>query len=724
MRELISKGLLKIRTKIILIFCLLIILFSILFVGVINQYFNFVLSNNINQLNTISDNVANSISNEMLQTANALQYLVESNDLETAINFYTDENNSWPLNKLALTYITYYAQIMDNMIIESSDPKIPVWKLKQTDYIFVENISNNSLFEINIWKKAKQLNKLVISIKVHKDDLYLTAMLDLDILNERVLVPIKIGEKGFISSYSANNIILMSPHKNQVGRQIQEIVKTDYENQELNIDGIEKFLQMQNKGEQGFIIYDSYWFDENRAYPAKKIASFSPVPIFDGYITITSIADYEETTNQLKVGVTRILLLGFINLFIFLFIFFFLYESKRKEKAILRENKYLNELNKTLQILHENEKTIFHHQRLQIIGTMTSGITHELNNLLTPIMGYASLLRQDLSEDSPYIDDVDEILKASQKSKEIMSQISAIGKRNIATVHSFTKINKILINIKKMIKNIIPPSIEVDFIFDKNSNGFSCNQTQIEQVILNLVLNSIGALDKKEKGKIEIVFYTKELNQLTYGCISVKDNGCGIPSNIVNQIFDPFFTTKSPDKGTGLGLSIVQNIISAHHGFLEVDSKINEGANFIISLPIVHERSVLIKKKHKENYNKSSIIKVLLLEENPSVAKMLERGLKHNSIDVICASNLKDALQKIKEIKFELFLCSDTYNNQEVLDIVYGVKNITVKMPIIVLASFLRKELVEAKMSKIINDYILKPITFDDLLESIYLCLN
>ena len=268
---------------------------------------------------------------------------------------------------------------------------------------------------------------------------------------------------------------------------------------------------------------------------------------------------------------------------------------------------YLKELNEVLQKMKRSEETVAHQQRLQIMGTMTGGIAHEFNNLLTPIMGYADILMMELPENSEEYENASEIYDAAEKAKEMIQQLSALSRRNMETAFHELSLRQVLIRSLKMVRSACPVNVHLEEELDDMK--VLGNQTQINQVLLNICVNAIHAIGEKE-GTIQIRCSSissqmlKERHSMeempeawpNYACIEIQDNGCGMSSETMKQIFDPFFTTKRNGKGIGLGLALVEQIISSHKGYIFVESQLGKGSCFFLYLPIL-ERGEDIRKK-------------------------------------------------------------------------------------------------------------------------------
>lgn len=231
-----------------------------------------------------------------------------------------------------------------------------------------------------------------------------------------------------------------------------------------------------------------------------------------------------------------------------------------------------------------NEEEIRHQQRLQIIGTMTSGIVHELNNFITPILGYAEILITSLPKDSEEYDYANEILEAAQKAEDIIKQISSLSKKNMETVYKLIDVKQLIQNFLKMAQSISPSNIHTESHIELDKECVLGNPTQINQVLLNVYVNAIQAINSQE-GQIEINCYIVS-EAPNFISIDIKDNGCGMDDNTLEHIFDPFFTTKKESQGTGLGLPLSKQIIVSHKGTINIDSQLGLGTTFHIILPV------------------------------------------------------------------------------------------------------------------------------------------
>ncbi len=253
----------------------------------------------------------------------------------------------------------------------------------------------------------------------------------------------------------------------------------------------------------------------------------------------------------------------------------------RRTTRIQREAEVLRRKNEAMEALNLQTRKLAHHQRLEIIGTLTSSIAHEFNNLLTPIMGYSLMALEKLPDDeSELYDELLEIYSSSCKAKEIISRLSDLSRKQTET--SFREVAPDDL-IRKMVRVAEPAkseNVQVQMNLNCWDQRLEANEIQLSQLVLNLILNGFHAMEP-QGGTLSL---STNFNE-THILLSVTDTGCGIAREVQPKIFEPFFTTKETGKGTGLGLAIVAQVVEDHGGTIRVKSKEGSGATFLVSLP-------------------------------------------------------------------------------------------------------------------------------------------
>lgn len=253
----------------------------------------------------------------------------------------------------------------------------------------------------------------------------------------------------------------------------------------------------------------------------------------------------------------------------------------RRSTRIQREAEALRKKNEAMEALNTQTRKLAHHQRLEIIGTLTSSISHEFNNLLTPIMGYSLMALEKLPDDeSELYDELLEIYSSSCKAKEIISRLSDLSRKQTETSFRETAPDDL---VRKMVRVAEPAkaeNVQVQMNLNCWDQRLVANEIQLSQLILNLILNGFHAMEPD--GGILTITTGFDENHIHF---TVTDTGCGIAKEIRSKIFEPFFTTKETGKGTGLGLAIVAQVVEDHRGSIRVESKEGSGTRFLVNLP-------------------------------------------------------------------------------------------------------------------------------------------
>ncbi len=246
--------------------------------------------------------------------------------------------------------------------------------------------------------------------------------------------------------------------------------------------------------------------------------------------------------------------------------------------------KELVEENTQMQMMLQNQ------QKLESIGTLASGVAHEINNPINGIMNYSQLIADNEDKNSENYIFASEIINETKRVAEIVNSLLQFSRQG-KTSFSFADISDIISSSMMLIKTLIKHE-SIDFIVKIQDNlpQIECRSQQIQQVILNLITNSADSLTEKYgkvSNKKELYLTAKliEKNSKEYVQISVKDNGIGISRDIKGQVFDPFFTTKPRDRGTGLGLAISYGIINEHGGDIYFESDEENTTIFYVDLP-------------------------------------------------------------------------------------------------------------------------------------------
>lgn len=295
-------------------------------------------------------------------------------------------------------------------------------------------------------------------------------------------------------------------------------------------------------------------------------------------------------------------------------------------------------------------------QKMEVVGQLSGGIAHDLNNILTAIIGYSTLMEMGMSEDDPKRDHLNHVLAAAERAAELTKSLLAFSRKQIINPQP-VDLNQIIVKTKKFMTRIIAEDIDFTVEFKKDSLVVNADTGQIEQVLMNLVTNARDAMPSGGQLTIETDAVVLDDSFIKahgfgepgpYALLIFSDSGEGMDSATCKKVFEPFFTTKEVGKGTGLGLSIVYGIVKQHNGFITVYSESGNGTTFRIYLPLT-QTAVESSQKNLAKVLKGGKETILVADDDFSVRDLLEKTLTMFGYTVIVAVDGSDALSKFRE---------------------------------------------------------------------------
>jgi len=254
----------------------------------------------------------------------------------------------------------------------------------------------------------------------------------------------------------------------------------------------------------------------------------------------------------------------------------------------------LSEKKAAEELLQRNENELRRAQKLEAIGGLAGGIAHDLNNMLTPIMGGTELTLMNLPEDHKARPDLETVLEASRRARGLVRQILTFSRRT-ETQAQVVDPSPVIAEVLGQIRAQLPSSVRLNHV-KRSPPAIVGDATQLHQVVLNLCTNAVHALKGTKEGTIEVIedgfqaVLTPDAGPTDfrpglYMHLSVRDTGCGMTAAVLERIFEPFYTTRKAGEGTGLGLAVVHGIVRQHAGVLKVYSSPGEGSIFHVYLP-------------------------------------------------------------------------------------------------------------------------------------------
>jgi two-component system cell cycle sensor histidine kinase/response regulator CckA len=294
-------------------------------------------------------------------------------------------------------------------------------------------------------------------------------------------------------------------------------------------------------------------------------------------------------------------------------------------------------------------------QKMEAIGRLSGGIAHDFNNLLGVIIGYSGVLKKSLDKSQPTYEYATEIEKAGQRAASLTRQLLAFSRQQVLTP-SVLSLNSLVSDMEKMLPRLLGEDINVSLSLDPELGNVKADQSQIEQVIMNLAVNARDAMPSG--GKLHIQTANVEMdhafqrdhlgsNPGSYVMLAISDTGTGMTAETIAHIFEPFFTTKGVGEGTGLGLATVYGVVKQSNGYIWVDSAVEKGSSFQIYLPRHLDTEQVLAEKPKvqirEKPQGSEMI--LLVEDADALRKLAQAFLESNGFRVLSAANGEAALE-------------------------------------------------------------------------------
>jgi two-component system cell cycle sensor histidine kinase/response regulator CckA len=373
-------------------------------------------------------------------------------------------------------------------------------------------------------------------------------------------------------------------------------------------------------------------------------------------------------------------------------------------------------------------------QKMEAIGQLAGGIAHDFNNLLTAILGYAALLSSQLPKDEILQEEIGEISKAGQRAATLTRQLLAFSRLQVLEPRVLD-LNASVRGIETMLRRLIGEHIELVTILEPSLASVRADAGQIEQVILNLVVNSRDAMPDGGRlvirtGNLEMV-EAEALRQASthpghYVMLTVSDTGSGMDAATQARIYEPFFSTKTKDRGTGLGLSTVYGIVQQSGGSIWSASEVGKGTTFKVFLPMADGVAAAAEASPPDRTAAPATETILLVEDDPSLRKLALRILKGLGYTVLEASAGPAALALAKQYpgSIDLVLSDVVMPRMTGSEFVSALRVLRPEVSVLYMSGYnddaiIRHHILEAKAA-----FLQKPFTPASLAEKIRDVLN
>ncbi len=390
--------------------------------------------------------------------------------------------------------------------------------------------------------------------------------------------------------------------------------------------------------------------------------------------------------------------------------------------------------------LEKAESMLRQSQKMDSLGMLAGGISHDFNNILGGIIGTISMLKvkmkntDDLNRLSDTLNEYIQMIDdASHRASELVTQLLTISRKQEPS-KTYFDLREVLIRIEKICRNTFDKSIEIQFEVPETLCLVYADGGQIDQVLLNVCINANHAmtimkknqernggllrvqLDKTLADKSFLKNHLKAEEHTSYWKLSILDTGVGISSEILSKIFDPFFTTKTKDKGNGLGLSMVYSIIEQHNGFIDVYSEIDQGTSINIYLPVPVNHVL-----DHEQITESEIIKgtgmILVVDDELMIRHTYKEMLEECGYQVILAENGFEGIDQYVKHKDEIVLTilDMSMPRKSGMETFSELKLIKSDIKVLMASGFRQDERVMLSLTLGVSDFLQKPFTINQL---------
>jgi two-component system cell cycle sensor histidine kinase/response regulator CckA len=398
---------------------------------------------------------------------------------------------------------------------------------------------------------------------------------------------------------------------------------------------------------------------------------------------------------------------------------------------IIEDGRVVNviELSRDITEHRKLEEQLRQGQKMEAIGRLAGGVAHDFNNMLNVILGYGELVLGKLHDDHTLREEVEQIIKAAERSAALTRQLLAFSRKQ-PLQPEILDLNALLQNLDKMLHRLIGEDVDLEMAFAEDLARVEIDPAQIEQVIMNLAINSHDAMPSG--GTLTIETSNVELDGLYaqthegvepggYVMISVTDNGCGMDNETMSRVFDPFYTTKEKGKGTGLGLATVYGIVKQSGGNISVTSKKGQGTTFKIFLPRTDGKPDIKKVLPQEGVRRGHGKQVLVVEDETALRGLFMALLTDLDYNVSIAANGSEALLLMEQNGFkpDLVITDVVMPGMRVEEMVERLRKRQPGLKVIYMSGYTDDAIGQNKVIDPDKPFIQKPFTIKEIITRI-----
>jgi PAS domain S-box-containing protein len=365
-------------------------------------------------------------------------------------------------------------------------------------------------------------------------------------------------------------------------------------------------------------------------------------------------------------------------------------------------------------------------QKMEAIGTLAGGVAHDFNNMLAVILGNAELALDDLQVSDGPGRNIEQIIKASKRARDLVKQILTFSKKSERGKKP-TQLVPLMQETYKLLRGTLPSTIRMHLENQTKSATALADPSQVQEVLMNLAANAAHAM-RENGGVLTIGIATvafnandprpePDMSAETYVKLTVQDTGTGMTEEVRRRVFEPFFTTK--ELGTGMGLAVAYGIVKGHGGAITVESKPGEGSTFTVFLPLAETQAVGERKDESDIPGGKE--RILLVDDEPGVIETTGLALKRLGYQVTTAKSGSEALKTFRKDPrgFDLIITDQTMPGLTGIDLAKKVLKVRKDLPVILFTGYSETVSPETANDAGVSEFVMKPIAKREVAETI-----
>jgi PAS domain S-box-containing protein len=393
------------------------------------------------------------------------------------------------------------------------------------------------------------------------------------------------------------------------------------------------------------------------------------------------------------------------------------------------ENRGIVAVTRDIAERRELEEQFRQAQKLESVGRLAGGVAHDFNNILTVINGYSAMMAAELDKADPLLDSVVEIMTAGERAAALTHQLLAFSRKQVL-LPRLLDLNESISEAERMLRRVIGEDIDFRIVLGPGLGQVKADPTQIQQVLLNLVVNARDAMPSGGRLTIETANvdldvgcaeWQPEMIAGPYVRLALSDTGTGMDEETRSHVFEPFFTTKDASRGTGLGLSTVFGIVKQSGGHIRLESELGSGAAFKIYLPRIADTDVRPAQREESPASRRGWETVLVVEDQVEVRRLASRVLTGQGYRVLDAGEAYEALSICARYPdpIHLTVTDVILPGMTGLDLARRLKQVRPEMKILYMSGYTDNVVVTQNAIENGRNYLQKPFTPEALLNRV-----